>query len=421
MASLWIGSLLAASVTGSASLSVLDVGFVDDAYRATSVLRAQDTLWVGVRYRVDAPPASPLVLRVDLAGDVVEQRIEPKAKGEYVRKFRFAMPLTDSPAVRVQLREASGEGVEIGRFGASLRIDTPIDMPAVARFDSGTYAYTTTFMAGYGASFAAKPATVRLERLRDCSFVEVLRDDPRMRAEEGQDFADVQAPATPTGEVRVERVATVRLSNVRVNPSKLEAVGWDALANLDAEKAFLTLGEELDAAAPGLKAFVDETLAPDYRRRLVPFQAAQAIFRALKAKLTYDLSADPRPSMVLRTGRAQCTGGNRLMVAALRSIGLPARTVGGFFAPVSTGGTDGHRITEFFLPGVGWVPCDATPDQAPKLAGHLREFGNTTRTNKLMATWADDARYVSGAVFGAQPVFPKPESWFVTMRLVPEK
>lgn len=421
MVCLWIGSLVAASVTGSASLSVLDVSFVDDAYRATPVDRSQDALWVGVRYRVDSLPSSPVLLRVDLAGDVVEQTLDPKAKGEYVRRFRFPMPMTDAPAVRVQLREALGEGVEVARFGASLRIDTPLAMPAIARVDSGTYVYTTTFMGGYGAPFATKPATVRLERLRECSFVEVLRDDPRVPSAGGEDYADVEARASSSGEVRVERVATVRLSNIRVNPSKLEAIGWDALAGLDAEKAFLTQSDELDGVSPELKAFLDGALGPDHRKRLGPFQAAQAIFRALKAKLTYDLGADPRPAAVLRTGKAQCTGGNRVMVAALRSIGIPARSAGGFFAPVSTGGTDGHRVTEFFLPGAGWAPCDATPDQAPKLAGHLREFGNTTRTNKLMATWADDARYVSGAVFGAQPVAPKPDTWFVTMRLVPEK
>jgi transglutaminase-like putative cysteine protease len=56
----------------------------------------------------------------------------------------------------------------------------------------------------------------------------------------------------------------------------------------------------------------------------------------------------------LRSGQGQCGCFANLLVASLRNIGIPARSVFGFWE----GKTAWHVWTEFYIPGPGWIPAD---------------------------------------------------------------
>jgi transglutaminase-like putative cysteine protease len=95
---------------------------------------------------------------------------------------------------------------------------------------------------------------------------------------------------------------------------------------------------------------------------------ARRAFSVIRQQFAYDYrpEMDRTPAAVCQTGKSDCGGLSNLLVAVLRSQGIPARTLAGRWAmsaePGQTlNGFDYHQYhvkAEFFAAGVGWIPMD---------------------------------------------------------------
>lgn len=107
------------------------------------------------------------------------------------------------------------------------------------------------------------------------------------------------------------------------------------------------------------------------------YEAVMQVRNVLRDDLTYDVNGSGQskdPLLAFLTGKQS---GNAMMYAsaaveALRSHGIPARYVEGYYIPSSAlesgeGGTvsvtsqNAHAWTEVYFDGIGWMPIDVTP------------------------------------------------------------
>ena len=95
---------------------------------------------------------------------------------------------------------------------------------------------------------------------------------------------------------------------------------------------------------------------------------ARRVFTAIRKEFRYDYhpEMDRSPPAVCEAKKSDCSGLSNLLVATLRSQGIPARTLAGRWA-VSADPKEKlnghvyyqyHVKAEFFAAGVGWVPVD---------------------------------------------------------------
>jgi hypothetical protein len=97
-----------------------------------------------------------------------------------------------------------------------------------------------------------------------------------------------------------------------------------------------------------------------------PYLQAKLLYDYVIGNITYSfmphvtLGATGVPeSEYVRIHRfGDCGAQSMYLTALLRSIGIPARAVGGY--QTLHGGTSSHFWSEFYVPNYGWVPCDVT-------------------------------------------------------------
>jgi predicted transcriptional regulator with HTH domain len=82
----------------------------------------------------------------------------------------------------------------------------------------------------------------------------------------------------------------------------------------------------------------------------------------------------------LKTREAECGGHSRLLAAFCRAVGIPARlSVGCMYTSYYSGGFGQHAWTEVYMGDAGWIPVDATINEADYIdAGHIRLGENAT-------------------------------------------
>lgn len=97
-----------------------------------------------------------------------------------------------------------------------------------------------------------------------------------------------------------------------------------------------------------------------------PYLAARKLYDYILEEIRYSymphMAAWPRGEResvyVHRLKRGDCGAQSMYFSALCRSLGIPARTTGGW--QLFTGNFSGHFWAEFFLPNYGWVPVDPT-------------------------------------------------------------
>lgn len=97
-----------------------------------------------------------------------------------------------------------------------------------------------------------------------------------------------------------------------------------------------------------------------------PYRQAEKIYWYIVETLPYslvphlmlDAAGIPESSSVLSTGFGDCGMQSMYFSALCRSVGIPARTTGGYQLIPGVAGT--HFWAEFYLPDYGWVPVDVT-------------------------------------------------------------
>ena len=82
----------------------------------------------------------------------------------------------------------------------------------------------------------------------------------------------------------------------------------------------------------------------------------------------------------LKMQEAECGGHSRLLAAFCRAVGIPVRlSVGCMYTNYYSGGFGQHAWTEVYMGDAGWIPVDATINEADYVdAGHIRLGENAT-------------------------------------------
>lgn len=156
--------------------------------------------------------------------------------------------------------------------------------------------------------------------------------------------------------------------------------------------AELSLLEAYDYVAASRYVPFTETIrafAAPHNAQADPAARARALMAAVYGALTYERGAtDVRTSAdeALGLGRGVCQDFAHLMLAACRSLGLPARYVSGYLytRPTEDAELASHAWVDVYLAGQGWWALDPTHN-APQ-AGHYvrvavgRDYGDVPPT-----------------------------------------
>ncbi|MRR16948.1 MAG: transglutaminase domain-containing protein [Deltaproteobacteria bacterium] len=97
-----------------------------------------------------------------------------------------------------------------------------------------------------------------------------------------------------------------------------------------------------------------------------PYRAAKKLYDYILATVTYSFMphlalwprGEPESVYVHRNRSGDCGAQSMYFSALCRSVGIPARTTGGW--QLFKGNFSGHFWAEFYLPNYGWIPVDPT-------------------------------------------------------------
>jgi transglutaminase-like putative cysteine protease len=164
-------------------------------------------------------------------------------------------------------------------------------------------------------------------------------------------------------------------------PDPSETPPWEKVRHLcrtDRSKPVLEASEFTFASAlvpvePVFRAFAEQCFSPG---RLL-LEAVLALSDRIHHEFTFDATATtvstPVPQ-VLEQRRGVCQDLAHLMIACLRSLGLPARYVSGYLEtlpppgqPKLIGADASHAWIAFFCPGLGWIDVDPTNNLLPSM------------------------------------------------------
>ncbi len=184
----------------------------------------------------------------------------------------------------------------------------------------------------------------------------------------------------PITNASFEQSAIVSLRNPAVNYASMRQATWlDVDSVHNSMLALVSPEAAIESNDPEITAFVTQTLGSNYRQTKTPFDAAKTLFLAVVRHCVYDLS-DPGYSAVhvLHSGKGDCGGQSLLFAACMRNVGIPTHLISGWWE-----GTDQwHVMSEFFLPGKGWVEEDVSGCDAFSPNGdYAFDFGNISYMN----------------------------------------
>ena len=160
--------------------------------------------------------------------------------------------------------------------------------------------------------------------------------------------------------------SAVDLATPQPLPRQLPMESWAAV------DAFGRSGEHLDwllpspftEASPALQQFA---VAIGFGRRQDPLSTVRSLAATLFAQFSYEPKSTRVDSPIdeaLRARAGVCQDFTHIMLALLRTIGLPCRYVSGYIAPHGDhhdrGDNATHAWVEAYLPEVGWVGIDPT-------------------------------------------------------------
>ncbi len=200
----------------------------------------------------------------------------------------------------------------------------------------------------------------------------------------------------------------MRLSRIRVNPALLRTNTWSAMNSLGTNWTQWIADQGSGSTNPLVASFVQQSLPKNYLTTLTPYDTARTLHRAVMKALTYQ-SSHPAEDAVgaLQNGVADCGGFAGLLTACLRNVGIPARTVAGFFQ----GDSIWHVRVEFHLPSVEWLvadPCDGNAFDASGTYAYY--FGYIPNADTFLAVDTGTV-HVTKTPLGTIGAFQEP-AWF---------
>lgn len=105
--------------------------------------------------------------------------------------------------------------------------------------------------------------------------------------------------------------------------------------------------------------------ANDSARGATPMDRLMSLMEAVRTRVAYRsgvTSSQTTAAEALALGAGVCQDHAHIMIAACRSLGIPARYVGGYVWPGPDSGNEqaSHAWAEAYLPDTGWVGFDAS-------------------------------------------------------------
>jgi len=110
---------------------------------------------------------------------------------------------------------------------------------------------------------------------------------------------------------------------------------------------------------------------PYRQARLIYDYVVDHIYYSFMAHVYYEAEGIPESVVVLENGYGDCGSQSIFFTALCRSIGIPARTTGGFQLFSDHLGT--HFWAEFYLPEYGWIPVDTSAGQIANYTSGITE------------------------------------------------
>jgi len=158
-------------------------------------------------------------------------------------------------------------------------------------------------------------------------------------------------------------------------------------------KKYTATGKNI-AITPEMKATAQEIVGNETN----PYLQAEKIYWHV-IELPYSnvpharLSAagTPESVYVLTTGFGDCGSQSMYFAALCRSLGIPARAIGGYQLVPGHEGT--HFWSEYYLPGYGWVPNDVTVAEIAEWSFNATD-GERHQYKAYYATNLDPYRYI---------------------------
>jgi transglutaminase-like putative cysteine protease len=164
----------------------------------------------------------------------------------------------------------------------------------------------------------------------------------------------------------------VKLIGYKAGDPKWSKEVWDHYLAGPADPRYRELAEKIVA-----KAIDEVKLKAEYRKS--PILRAMAIGQWIRDNTTYTLhpdtteGTDPTTAFVFGDHRGYCVHVAHAAAYMLRSLGIPARTAGGYHVGAERRGTgsailvqstDAHMWPEIYLEGLGWVVVDTSPGRS---------------------------------------------------------
>lgn len=257
-----------------------------------------------------------------------------------------------------------------------------------------------------------------------------VRLKPRTRPE--QTLIDFRLDITPRPESVVEhadyygntaiffcihephsRLEIVAESVVDVSPEPAPAAWWTPAW----EDARAQAGEDVSACQFVFDSQVIERSAefaayaePSFPAGRSLLEAAQDLCRRIHADFLYQpyvTQVDTPVETALRNRRGVCQDFSHVMIACLRSMGLPARYVSGYIrSGENRAGADAsHAWVSVYCPGFGWIGLDPTNDRMEGDGEHVtlawgRDYADVSPMKGVMVGGGEHLVHVSVGVVG---------------------
>ncbi len=361
---------------------------VKSLYTSAGKLNADQTSYLGAdqtvgedRYGIAAivevkgNASQPYKIRFEMADRVSETTCEDLTPGTYSYFKSFPMP-TDGPIrarIVVDSEHRSGdESPEDNRREITFVPKPPAE--AIQYYDAKHHAAHQSVRVTWSN---ARPTDLDLyipvptDGLSQRVVPTAIHESAKLEIAEphAQPVFHIKLPVTEDSAI-FERTFNVEARSVRSNRTLVDAAPWaDAAALSDEARAYLASENTIPVDHDSIAKFVTAVVPRDFRSKLSPAQAARKIFIAVAKTLSYVKGEESCPNAIaaLESGRANCQGMSELFVASCRKIGIPARTVSGWWKQQGVVGM--HTWTEIYLENVGWLPEDVTSCNSMKPTG----------------------------------------------------
>lgn len=354
---------LATAGLAQTDVSMFEAFACDSNGVATSV-KVGEPFWVGARFKVTGQPNSTFKFRIESAFHSADSsRLAYGTQpGEYfvfwgpmpsLANSNFKVKATLDPEKRVSESNRANNSKEFTvnpiapttpiEFFAPRSISGRLGLNVQWRSNSGVPTEVTTWM--------PIPST---ETFQQATGMKSAGDSHFMNAEPfAQALSESSIQPTNLNPITVESSIATTARSTRSNIGLLKQLG-----NTSDPTQAEWLGKEqlVELNRPEFRNWLNQVASPFHRRTMSTVEIAEAIYRSVLKRCTYEFRAGVAPSayQTIRSKRGDCGALSSLFVALCRTSGIPARTVAGFGA-----GTDNwHVWAEFHVNGAGWVPVD---------------------------------------------------------------